>query len=198
MKIKKAEFVTSAVKKEQYPSEFKQDIAFVGRSNAGKSSLLNALTNRKNLAKHGKTPGVTALVNFFNINDTFYLVDLPGYGYAQRSKVEKAKWSGIINTYLEERPELGMVVQLVDIRHAPSKEDCMMYDWIRHSAVPHIVIASKSDKINRSQTAKCIKQIRDVMQIPGNITVLPVSSLKKTGLNELWERAEDVLFGSVL
>ena len=196
MVIRKAEFVKSAVKKEQYPLELVEDgidISFAGRSNVGKSSLINALVNRKALAKRGKTPGVTSLINFFNINDAFYLVDLPGYGYAETAKKERSDWGTIINTYLEEREQLKMVILLVDIRHAPSKDDCAMYNWIRHSGLNHIVAATKLDKIKRSQLSKRLKEIKDVLQLPGSVPVVPVSSTDKKGIEEIWAQIETAL-----
>lgn len=183
----------SAVRKEQYPDGGFPDIAFVGRSNVGKSSLLNALVNRRHLAKWGKTPGVTAQVNFFQINDNLHFVDLPGYGYAASAKGERDIWAEIINTYLEEREELKMIMLLVDIRHAPSKDDCVMYNWIRYSEKPHVVIATKLDKIKRSQLQSRLKEIRETLQIPENIPVLPVSSEKKMGLEQIWAQIEGVL-----
>ncbi len=193
MNVKKAEFVISAVSQKQYPNSSMPDVAFAGRSNVGKSSLLNALVNRKNLAKHGKTPGVTALVNFFNVNDTLHLVDLPGYGYAASAKGERDIWGEMINTYLEEREQLKMVLLLVDIRHTPSQDDYTMYNWIRYSEKPHAIIATKSDKINRSQMQKQLNEIRTTLQVPANIPIIPVSSDKKQGIDKVWATIEEVL-----
>ena len=193
MIIRKAEFITSAVESEQYPDLNSLDIAFFGRSNVGKSSLINSLTCRKSLAKHGKTPGVTALVNFFNINDEFYFVDLPGYGYAQTAKAERDNWERIINTYLTGRKQLKLAIIIVDIRHKPNNNDCLMYDWIRYNEVPNIVVASKKDKIKRSQIKKNTDEIRNTLGVPQNISILPVSSLDKTGIDELWNLIEGML-----
>ena len=190
MIIKKAEFVISAVKEEQYPIGNDTDIAFIGRSNAGKSSLLNALAGRRNLAKHGKKPGITALINFFNINDLFYFVDLPGYGYARTARAERENWEEIINKYLAGRKQLKLIIMITDIRHIPNANDYDMYNWIRYNEIPNIVIASKSDKIPKSQIKKSIENIRNTLQIPQNISILPVSSLNKTGIEELWELIE--------
>jgi len=193
MKIRKAEFVISAVKTEQYPEGEKPDIAFVGRSNVGKSSLLNALVNRRHLAKWGKTPGVTALVNFFNINDEIHLVDLPGYGYAASAKGERDIWANIINTYLEEREQLSLIMLLVDVRHEPSKDDCVMYNWLRYSEIPHAVIVTKSDKVKRSQLNKQLAMIRKTLQAPENIPVIPISSEKKDGIDKVWNLIEETI-----
>ena len=147
MIIKTSEFVISAVKKFQYPIDNRAEIAFVGRSNVGKSSIINALTNRRHLAKIGKTPGKTRLINFFIINNDFHLVDLPGYGYAKVSKKEQESWGKIIETYLYGREELKKVVLLVDARHKPTADDITMYEWIKHYGYNVVVVATKKDKI---------------------------------------------------
>ena len=185
MRIKKSEFVTSAVKKNQYPIDNRAEIAFVGRSNVGKSSIINALTNRKKLAKVSQTPGKTRLVNFFIINDDFYLVDLPGYGYAKVSKQEKESWGKTIEMYLHGREQLKRVVLLVDSRHKPTGDDIMMYEWIKHFGYDVIVVATKSDKLTRNDLKKSEKLIKETLKFDGNDKLYFFSSLKKDGKDEL-------------
>ena len=159
MRIKQSEFIISAVKKSQYPIDQRVEIAFVGRSNVGKSSIINALTNRKKLAKVSQTPGKTRLINFFLINNDFYLVDLPGYGYAKVSKAEKASWGETIERYLNGREELKRVVLLVDSRHKPTADDIMMHEWIKHYGYDVIVVATKSDKLSNNALRKSEKAV---------------------------------------
>lgn len=185
MRIKKSEFVTSAVKREQYPLDNKVEIAFVGRSNVGKSSIINALTNRKKLAKVSQTPGKTRLINFFIINDDFYLVDLPGYGYAKVSKQEKDSWGKTIETYLTSREQLKRVVLLVDSRHKPTGDDILMYEWIKHFGYNVIVVATKSDKLTRNELKKNEKIIKETLKLDASDKLYFFSSLKKDGKDEL-------------
>lgn len=165
MLIKHCEFITSAVKGSQYPIDHRPEIAFVGRSNVGKSSIINALTMRKKLAKVGNTPGKTKLVNFFLINDDFYLVDLPGYGYAKVSKVEKKKWGQIIEEYLTNRENLKKVVLLVDSRHKPTEDDILMLNWIRYYGYNVTVVATKVDKLTKNELRKNEVIIRNALNI---------------------------------
>ncbi|WP_102401081.1 ribosome biogenesis GTP-binding protein YihA/YsxC [Haloimpatiens massiliensis] len=185
MEIKKAEFIISAVKKDQYPKDNLPEVAFVGRSNAGKSSLINTLTNRKKLAKTSSTPGKTRLVNFFLINEDLYFVDLPGYGYAKVSKKEKESWVKVIETYLIDREPLGKVVLLVDCRHKPTGDDIMMYNWIRHYNYKPIVVATKADKISNNELFKNLKVIRETLGMTKEEQIIKFSSLKKVGVQEL-------------
>lgn len=157
MLIKQSEFITSAAKPNQYPTDNRPEIAFVGRSNVGKSSIINSLTNRRSLAKVSSTPGKTRLVNFFLINNKFYLVDLPGYGYAKVSKAEKESWGKIIENYLLNRPVLKKVVLLVDSRHKPSDDDILMYNWIKHYNYNTVIIATKKDKLKKVKLQKMKK-----------------------------------------
>ncbi|WP_138202985.1 ribosome biogenesis GTP-binding protein YihA/YsxC [Haloimpatiens lingqiaonensis] len=185
MEIKKAEFIISAVKKEQYPQNKLAEVAFVGRSNAGKSSLINTLTNRRKLAKTSGTPGKTRLVNFFLINDDMYFVDLPGYGYAKVSKKEKESWVKVIETYLVDREPLEKVVLLVDCRHKPTEDDVMMYNWIKHYNYKPIVVATKADKISNNELFKNLKVIRETLGMSKEEQIIKFSSLKKVGVQEL-------------
>jgi GTP-binding protein len=191
MLIKQSDFVTSAVKPHQYPIDGRPEIAFVGRSNVGKSSIINALTNRRHLAKVSGTPGKTRLINFFIINDSFYLVDLPGYGYAKVSKKEKESWGKIIEDYLIKRAALKRVVLLVDCRHKPTGDDVLMHEWIKHYGYNVIVVATKSDKLTKNELRKSESVIRETLKLGNEDTLLYYSSLKKDGtetiLNTLFD-----------
>ncbi|MBR6799991.1 MAG: YihA family ribosome biogenesis GTP-binding protein [Firmicutes bacterium] len=195
MIIKKSDLETVAVKPSQYPPENLKEIAFAGRSNVGKSSLLNLITNRKKLARVSGSPGKTRTINFYIINDGFRIVDLPGYGYAKVSKSMSEGWGEMMETYLAGRPNLVKVIQLVDIRHAPSKQDVEMYNYLRHYGLDGIVVATKADKVSRNQLPKHIKEIRQTLKLSQDDKVIPVSALKKTGYEELLEVMEGLLEG---
>lgn len=192
MEIKQSEFIISAVKPQQYPTDNRCEIAFVGRSNVGKSSLINSLTNRKKLAKVSGTPGKTRLINFFLINSSFYLVDLPGYGYAKVSKTEKASWGKIIETYLVKRPQLKKVVLLVDCRHKPTGDDIMMYEWIKHYGYDIAIVATKSDKLTKNELVKSEKLIRETLKLEKEKRIFYFSSLSKKGKEELLDNLFDI------
>lgn len=185
MVIKNSEFIISAVKRNQYPIDGRNEIAFVGRSNVGKSSIINALTNRRKLAKVSQTPGKTRLINFFLINNDFYLVDLPGYGYAKVSKKEKESWGKTIEMYLTDREELKRVILLVDSRHKPTADDIMMYEWIKHFDYDCIVIATKSDKLSNNELGKSKKIIKETLGLGSTDKFYFFSSLNKKGKDEL-------------
>ena len=193
MRIKNSEFIISAVKREQYPVDGRVEIAFVGRSNVGKSSIINALTNRRHLAKVSQTPGKTKLINFFLINNDFYLVDLPGYGYAKVSKKEKESWGKTIETYLHGREELKRVVLLVDSRHKPTGDDIMMHEWIKHYGYHVTVGATKSDKLSNNELVKSKKIIKETLKLGDKDRLYFFSSLNKKGRDELI----DNLFGDL-
>ena len=167
------------------PNDNKPEYAFIGRSNVGKSSLINMLCNRKGLAKTSATPGKTLLINHFIINNEWYIVDLPGYGFAKVSRAESEKWGAMIEGYLENRSTLLKVVQLVDIRHKPSAQDVQMYEYLKYYGLDGIVVATKADKVGSNQKAKCIKEIRQTLGMGKDDIVIPVSALKKTGDDEL-------------
>ena len=186
MKIRSSEIEVSAIRKEQYPAEGLPEIALVGRSNVGKSSATNALLNRRNFARTSQTPGKTRTINFYKINEEFYFVDLPGYGYAKVSKSEKDKWGVIMERYLQDREELCAIFLLVDIRHEPTNDDVMMYEWIKHFGYNCVVIATKADKISRGQYQKHIIIIRKKLQLEKDEKVIPLSSSKKTGVEDVW------------
>lgn len=187
MKIRSTEITMSAVNKSQYPPEGIPEIALVGRSNVGKSSIVNTLLNRRNFARTSQTPGKTRTINFYLINEEFYFVDLPGYGYAKVAKSEKQKWGGIMERYLEDRDVLCSILLLIDIRHEPTEDDKLMYEWIKHYGYNCVVVATKSDKISRGQYQKHVSIIRKKLQMAHEEKVIPVSSLKKTGVEELWQ-----------
>ena len=193
MEIKQAEFTTSAVLQSQYPTDDRLEIAFVGRSNVGKSSLINTLTNRRKLVKVSGTPGKTKLVNFFLINNEFYFVDLPGYGYAKVSKVEKESWGKVIETYLLKRDQLKKIVLLVDCRRAPTEDDIIMYNWIKYYNYDTIVVATKIDKLKKSEIQRSLKVIKDALGLQPNDQLLTFSSLKKLGKEGLLEVIEQTL-----
>ena len=193
MIIKKAEILLSAVKKEHYPDTLGPEIAFAGKSNVGKSSMINAMLNRRKLARTSSEPGKTQTINFYNINDQFNFVDLPGYGYARVSKTEKDKWGKMIETYLTSRPQLREVILLVDIRHEPGKNDQQMYEWIKSFDFTGYVIATKADKLSRSQQMKAIAVIKKTLDIKDNNLILPFSSSSKAGVEETWTLFESIL-----
>lgn len=177
--------VTSAIPDTQYP-----EVAFAGKSNVGKSSLINSLMNRKSYARTSSQPGKTQTINFYNINDCMYLVDLPGYGYANASPAVKAKWGKMIEKYLRKSANLKQVFLLVDIRHDPSENDKMMYDWIADNGFRPVIIATKLDKLKRSQVAKHVKAVRMGLGLREDDILIPFSSETKQGLDELWEMVE--------
>jgi len=192
MKIKSAEIVISAVSPKQYPETEIPEIALVGRSNVGKSSTINTMLRRRKLARVSSSPGKTRTINFYLINQEFHLVDLPGYGYAKVAKTERASWGKIIETYLSSRSNLREVMLLVDVRHEPSEDDRLMYDWIKHYGFGTIVVATKIDKINRSQYQKHFKMIREALKMAPEDKIIPVSALKRQGIKELWEGMMEV------
>lgn len=187
MKVKNAKFVISAVSPEQYPQGNLLEVAFAGRSNVGKSSLINALLGRKNLAYSGSRQGMTRQINYYNLDDELHFVDLPGYGYAAVSKGEKNLWAKVIEEYLNVRPQLYLVLLLLDIRHKPSKDDENMYRWILASGLAYLIVATKSDKISRQQLQHNTALIRSTLQIPPNKDIICVSAEKRTGIEALWD-----------
>ena len=169
------------------PENEKPEIAFAGKSNVGKSSLINALMNRKSYARTSQQPGKTQTINFYNINELLYFVDLPGYGYAKVSQDTVKKWGKMIDGYLHQSKVLRLVFLLVDIRHKPNQNDIQMYEWCVNYGFNPIIIATKSDKIKRSQLQKQIKQIKDALQVVDGTPVIPFSALNKSGRDEIWE-----------
>lgn len=172
------------------------EIAFAGKSNVGKSSLINALMNRKALARTSASPGKTQTINFYNINHQMYLVDLPGYGYAKVSQSVKEQWGKLIERYLHKSKQLKAVFLLIDIRHKPSENDRNMYQWIVHHGYEPIIIATKLDKLKRSQVPKQLKIIREGMDLIPGTKIIPFSAQTKQGREEIWDLAEELLFGT--
>ena len=169
------------------------EVAFAGKSNVGKSSLINGLMNRKALARTSAQPGKTQTINFYNINEAMYLVDLPGYGYAKVSQSEKEKWGKMIEDYLHKSSQLKAVFLLIDIRHDPSANDKQMYDWVLHNGFSPIIIATKLDKIKRSQVQKQVKAIKQGLQVEKGTLVIPFSAETKQGREEIWSVIEGFL-----
>ena len=172
------------------PVNDKPEIAFAGKSNVGKSSLINALVNRKAYARTSSQPGKTQTINFYNINDAMYLVDLPGYGYAKVSESEKVKWGKMIERYLHSSEQLKAVFLLIDIRHDPSANDKMMYDWIVDMGYEPIMIATKLDKLKRSQVQKHVKMLKEGLNLVPGTKIIPFSSVSKQGRDEIWNLIE--------
>ncbi|MBX3244916.1 MAG: ribosome biogenesis GTP-binding protein YihA/YsxC [Acidobacteria bacterium] len=185
MKITSAEFIKSAFRMEDWVDDGKPEIAFLGRSNVGKSSLLNSLLLRKGLARTSNTPGRTQSINFFLINDGFYFVDLPGYGFAKVSKSMRADWGKMAEDYLSEREELSLSIQLVDSRYPPKPPDLMLHEWLKHHGREFVIVATKIDKLNSREMNANLKAIRSAM--PGS-EVIPYSSVKGNGREELWSK----------
>lgn len=175
------------------PENLLPEFAFAGKSNVGKSSLINGLMNRKSYARTSSQPGKTQTINFYNINEQLYFVDLPGYGYAKVSMELRAKWGKMIERYLQKSSQLKLIFLLVDIRHEPSENDKDMYDWIVHNGFSPIVIATKLDKINRSQIAKQTKLIRTSLGMPKEGVLIPFSAETKQGRDEIWQKIVEQL-----
>ncbi|HQA50092.1 MAG: YihA family ribosome biogenesis GTP-binding protein [Syntrophomonadaceae bacterium] len=192
MKIKQAEFVGVFVDMNQLPTDQLPEVAIVGRSNVGKSSLINRLANRKNLAKSSSTPGKTRTINFYCFNRSWYLVDLPGYGFAKVSRREKARWGKMIEKYLSGRKTLRGVILLVDIRHSPSVDDRTMKDWLEHHQIPFMVVATKADKLSRSARQKNLAMIRRELQLPMEQPPLGFSAVSGEGLEELLQALQEI------
>jgi GTP-binding protein len=196
--INKSRFELTAMKPDQYPVSELPEIALVGRSNVGKSSIINTLLNRRGLARVSSEPGKTRGINFYNIDDTLYFVDLPGYGYAKVSKEEKASWGRMIETYLNKRKQLKMALMLVDIRHQPTADDRMMYNWITEMDLTHMVIATKADKISRGQVQGRLSEIRKTLDIKAGVELIAYSSETRQGRENVWKEIERALLGQAV
>ena len=186
MIIRSAELETVCGVTSKLPENTLPEVAFAGKSNVGKSSLINALMNRKALARTSSSPGKTQTINFYNVNKAMYLVDLPGYGYTKIAESEKRKWGVMVENYLHSSKQLKAVFLLIDIRHDPSENDRMMYDWILRQGYPPMIIATKLDKVKRSQVQKQLKAIRDGLNLESGTVIFPFSALSKQGREEIW------------
>ncbi len=193
MVIKKVGLETVCGITSKLPVNDKPEVAFAGKSNVGKSSLINALMNRKSLARTSAQPGKTQTINYYNVNDAIYFVDLPGYGYAKANENVKAQWGKMIEDYLHKSKQLKTVFLLIDIRHAPSENDRIMYDWITRNGYEPVIIATKLDKINRSQIQKQLKLIRTTLHTQEGTTIIPFSAETKQGRDEIYEILDGIL-----
>ncbi len=193
MHIKSANLETVCGITSKLPENDKVEFAFVGKSNVGKSSLINVLLNRKALARTSSAPGKTQTINYYNVNDLLYLVDLPGYGYAKVPETTKKKWGKMIENYLHSSEMLRVIFLLIDIRHDPSENDKIMYDWIVHNGFNPIILATKLDKIKRSQVAKHLKAIRQKLEMTNEDTIIPFSSSSRQGREDVWDLVKGIL-----
>ena len=193
MNIHNVELTISAVKPNQYPKTIFPDIAFAGRSNVGKSSLINKLLNRKSLARVSAKPGKTATINFYNIDDCINFVDLPGYGFAKVSKEEKRKWGQMIETDLHTRETLSQVILLVDSRHEPTADDKLMLSFIREVCDRAVVVATKFDKLKPSQRDEALKTVITILELKGDDIIIPFSAVNGTGVEEFWSYVDEVV-----
>lgn len=193
LNIHNSQFILSAVNKNQFPTDNLPEVVFVGRSNVGKSSILNALLNRKNLAYVGSTPGKTQQINFFNIDQKLYFVDLPGYSFSVMGKEKSEKISKVIDSYLRSRENIALVVMLVDIRHKPSKDDALMYEYLINSGLNFIIVPTKADKVPITKVLDYCKVIQDELNVPEEIDIIPVSSTKKNNLETIWQAIFQIL-----
>ena len=193
MNVTKVELETVCGVTSKLPENTLPEFAFAGKSNVGKSSLINALMNRKSFARTSSQPGKTQTINFYNINEALYFVDLPGYGYAKVSQELKAKWGKMIEGYLKKSKQLRCIFLLVDIRHEPSENDKNMYDWIVYHGFEPVIVATKLDKINRSQIAKQVKLLRTGLGLPKETKLIPFSAETKQGRDEIWGIMEQLL-----
>ena len=183
--LQKAEFVRSAAKASDFPRDRLAQVAFAGRSNVGKSSVINRLLGRKNFAKVGAAPGKTTHINYFRIDERLYLVDLPGYGYAKVSKAEKDRWADLIEAWFRDPELMTLGVSIVDARHKPTANDCTMAQWFKASGKPFVVVANKLDKLKKSEIEPNLALIRETMELPDEVEIIPFSAEKGTGKQEL-------------
>lgn len=193
MKVTQAEIVISAVQQSQYPEDKLPEIVLLGRSNVGKSSFINTLIQRKGLARTSSQPGKTQTMNFYKINNAFYFVDMPGYGYAKVSKKEREKWGVMIEEYLQKRENMVLVFLLVDSRHEPTEDDRLMYDWLTYYGLDPVIIATKADKISKVRQKKAVDNIFNTLRPRKRSDVILFSAATKMGKDEAWEVIEERL-----
>ena len=193
MKVDNVNLIVSAVRRSQYPDDELPEFILLGRSNVGKSSFLNALVNRKNMARISSKPGKTSTINFFNVENSFYLVDVPGYGYADTSKEDVRKFGLMVEEYLEKRKELKRVFLLVDFRHSPTNDDKLMYDYLKYYQIPVTVVATKADKVSSREKEKCLKYLKETLDIVVGDNIVLFSSINKTGRDEILKIIEDIV-----
>jgi len=187
MIVTKAELVVMAVKEEHYPTNGLPEVMFLGRSNVGKSSFINALVNRKNLAYTSSTPGKTRTLNFYNVNDTLYFVDVPGYGYAKVSKQERQRFGQMIENYLTKRKTLKLAVLLVDFRHEPTEDDILMYNYLKYHNIKTLIVGTKADKVGVTRQPRHLKMLRDTLDLTDTDELIPFSSVTKYNRDKVWE-----------
>ena len=193
MEVRNVSLAAVGIKMSQYPTDGRPEVAFVGKSNVGKSTLINAMVGRRALARTSSQPGKTRTINFYDVEGLMYIVDVPGYGYAKAPKTEIEKWGKMIEEYLQNRQELRSIVMLIDIRHEPGKNDKIMYDWLKHYGYDIIIAATKSDKIKRSQLQKNLSVIRKSLDLKEGEILIPFSGPEKKGVKELWDAIENVI-----
>jgi ribosome biogenesis GTP-binding protein YsxC/EngB len=193
MEVVNVNLAAVGVRMEQYPEDVRPEVAFVGKSNVGKSTLINAMIGRKALARTSSAPGKTRTINFYDVEGLMYIVDVPGYGYAKAPKTEIERWGKMIEEYLEKREQLAAIVMLVDIRHEPGKNDIIMYNWLKHYGYDIIVAATKLDKLNRSQIQKYLSVVKKGLNLAPEDKIVGFSGVTKQGVTELWDIIEDVL-----
>lgn len=197
MKITSAELKVMATRRSQYPEDKRKEFLLVGRSNVGKSSFINTLLGRKNLAKTSSHPGKTQTLNFYEVNKEFYLIDVPGYGYAEVSKKNRQKFGKMIEEYLETRKELTRVFMIIDFRHKPTEDDILMYNFLKYYNLKVTVVATKADKIGSSKKEKCKKQITDALDLVVGDDLVIFSSVTKDGKNEILKKIEDLIIDTI-
>ena len=195
MQIKSTEFVTSVGRLDQIPSSGLPEIAFAGRSNVGKSSLLNRLLNRKNLAKTSNTPGKTRTLNYYVVNSKLHLVDLPGYGYAKRRHSEREQWAKLVNGFLQDREPLFGILQLLDVRHDPTAQDLEMVSWLLQCGKPFVLVATKTDKLSSPKLKKRLNLTRTLLSELGEVSIIPFSAKTGKGREGIWRWIQKVLNG---